>query len=155
MWETSTLQTVTTCLSRFASPTTRFSDFYKIGGFAIFEPCLCSVHPQIRSGACEVLAEISQNNPVCQRVVLDYDLVCHLLRVLEKDVDLQVCTKALYAVSCIVRQNSEAYHHLIQYQGFGILLKTLKRDDEKLTTKTTFLLTSLVNSQDDVISKTL
>lgn len=77
-----------------------FVDFHKIGGFTIFNPCIKSVHASIRTDACNVLAELCQNNPYCQKVALDNSFVPLLLNLLDKDEDNKVCVKALYALSC-------------------------------------------------------
>lgn len=76
-----------------------FTDFHKIGGFMILYPCLKSAHSKLRASGCELLAELCQHNPYCQQVVLDNEFVPKLLGMVEKDEDLQVAVKALYAVS--------------------------------------------------------
>lgn len=76
------------------------NDFHKIGGFCVLKPCLKSVHSPIRIGACEILAEVSQNNPYCQKVVVDQNYIPLLLELLEKEQDNQVAIKILYAISC-------------------------------------------------------
>jgi len=129
------------------------NDFHKIGGFTIFHPCLKCVHSEIRAGACDVLAELCQNNPYCQRVVLDNGFIPMLLKILTTDGNNQVCVKALYATSCIVRQNTEGFNQLIQHEGLTVLLKILQKGDDKLRTKTAFLLSSMCKSQPDLMSR--
>ncbi|KAF5281051.1 hypothetical protein FQR65_LT14885 [Abscondita terminalis] len=129
------------------------NDFHKIGGFSIFNPCLKCKRAEIRAGACEVLAELCQNNPYCQRVVLDTGLIPTLLKLLSSDMSETVCAKSLYAISCIVRQHSEGFQQFVQYEGLTVLLKTLQKNDDKLITKTTFLLSSLCTSQPDLMSR--
>ncbi|KAF2882282.1 hypothetical protein ILUMI_23902 [Ignelater luminosus] len=129
------------------------NDFHKIGGFTIFHPCLKCVHPEIRAGACDVIAELCQNNPYCQRVVLDNGFIPLLLKILATDNNNSVCIKALYATSCIVRQNTEGFHQLLQHEGLTILLKILQKEDDKLKIKTAFLLSSLCGSQPDLKSR--
>lgn len=75
-------------------------DFHKIGGYEIFNPCFNSVHAQIRSNACNILAEISQNNPYCQDRALECGYVKPLLELVDTDVDQAVTIKAVYALSC-------------------------------------------------------
>lgn len=78
-----------------------FVDFHKIGGFTIFTPCFNCIHAKLRANACDLLAELSQNNPYCQKVILDNGFVPLLLNILNKDnEDDTVCIKAVYAVSC-------------------------------------------------------
>ncbi|KAK5638136.1 hypothetical protein RI129_012431 [Pyrocoelia pectoralis] len=129
------------------------NDFHKIGGFAIFNPCLKCIKPEIRAGACDVIAELCQNNPYCQRMVLDAGLIPTLLKILATDSNNAVCVKALYAISCIIRQYTEGFHQFVQYEGLSVLFKTLQKNNDKLTTKTTFLLSSLCGSQPDLMSR--
>lgn len=64
-----------------------------------------------------------------------------------------LCATEDVIISGIVRENTEGFHQLIQYEGLTILLKTLQKNEEKLIIKTTFLLSSLVRSQPDLRSK--
>ncbi|KAB0791154.1 hypothetical protein PPYR_02954 [Photinus pyralis] len=129
------------------------NDFHKIGGFSIFNPCLKCVKSEIRAGACDVIAELCQNNPYCQRMVLDAALIPTLVKILATDSSNTVCVKALYAISCVIRQYTEGFHQFVQYEGLSVLLKTLQKNDDKLTTKTTFLLSSLCGTQPDLMSR--
>lgn len=75
------------------------NDFHKIGGFSVLKPCLRSVHKSLRIGACDILAELCQNNPYCQKVVVDQSYIPLLLALLEQE-DNEVCVKILHAISC-------------------------------------------------------
>lgn len=81
------------------------NDFHKIGGFMILYPCLKCQHPKIQAGACELMAVLCQNNPYCQQIVLDNEFIPMLLRIIEKNEDRIVVTKAMYALGskCIIR----------------------------------------------------
>lgn len=76
------------------------NDFYKIGGFSIFGPCLNSPHSSIRWRAADVIAELAQNNPFCQERFLETGLFPILLNMIDTDPAETVRIKALYAVSC-------------------------------------------------------
>lgn len=76
------------------------NDFYKIGGFSIFGPCLNSPHSSIRWRAADIIAELSQNNPFCQDKVLETNLFSTLLNMVDSDPSEAARIKALYAVSC-------------------------------------------------------
>lgn len=89
-------------------------DFHKIGGYEIFNPCFNSVHAQIRSNACNILAEISQNNPYCQDRALECGYVKPLLELVDTDVDQAVTIKAVYALSC--------NNHLLLYMLIAFLV---------------------------------
>ncbi|XP_030755130.1 hsp70-binding protein 1-like [Sitophilus oryzae] len=128
-------------------------DFHKIGGFMVLYPCLKSPHPKIRAAGCELLAELCQNNPYCQEVVLDNEFVPKLLNMIDKDEDTEVAVKALYAVSAIIRHSQEGFNQFIHYNGPVILLKALNRTDDRFIKKTTFLLSTLCDSQPDFKSR--
>lgn len=75
--------------------------FYKIGGFAVFKPCLNSSHSSIRWRTADVIAELAQNNPFCQEKMLETEsLLSTLLSMIDTDSSDQARIKALYAVSC-------------------------------------------------------
>ncbi|KAK9745151.1 hypothetical protein QE152_g7204 [Popillia japonica] len=99
------------------------NDFYEIGGFTIIDPCLKSLHPKIKAGACELLAELCQNNPFCQMIVLDNDFLRIIVDILDKDEDDDVCVKALYAISCIVRENMDGCQKFLDLEGLEIMLR--------------------------------
>lgn len=80
------------------------NDFYKIGGFAIFGPCLNSPHSSIRWKAADIIAELAQNNPFCQERILEMGLMPILLSMVDTDPSEQARIKALYAVSCEFRK---------------------------------------------------
>ena len=77
------------------------SDFHKIGGFVILQPCLNSPHQGIRWRCAQLIACITQNNPYCQsHAVKEEGLLPILLKMLENDSCPEARIKALYAVSC-------------------------------------------------------
>lgn len=76
------------------------NDFYKIGGFSIFGPCLNSPHSGIRWRIANLIAELTQNNPFCQEKVLEAGYMPILLNMVDSDPHHQARIKALYAVSC-------------------------------------------------------
>ncbi|XP_045469373.1 hsp70-binding protein 1 [Harmonia axyridis] len=128
------------------------NDFHKIGGFVILKPCLNCKNDKIRSAVCGLIAELCQNNPYCQKIIIDHEFVPILVNILNKDED-QVGVKCIYALSAIVRNNEEGLSQLIRYGGLNVLLKTLKKEDDKFRTKTAFLLNSLCRSEPDFKSR--
>jgi len=76
------------------------NDFYKIGGFSIFQPCLNSSHSNIRWRTADIIAELAQNNPFCQDKLLETGIFPILLTMIDTDTSEQARIKALYAVSC-------------------------------------------------------
>jgi len=121
------------------------NDLHKIGGFCVLLPCLSSPHPTIRWRCGELIATISQNNPYCQTHLLSAGVLPVLLKIVENDVDNQTRIKALYAVSCLIRENMQAQTAFVDCDGFSSLLRVLQTSVEKLRVKAAFLLTCLCN----------
>lgn len=76
------------------------NDFYKIGGFSIFQSCLNSSHSNIRWRIADIIAELAQNNPFCQDKLLEAGVFPVLLSMIDTDSSEQARIKALYALSC-------------------------------------------------------
>lgn len=76
------------------------NDFYKIGGFAIFQSCLHSSHSTIRWRIADIIAELAQNNSFCQDKLLEAGVFPVLLSMIDTDPSELARIKALHAVSC-------------------------------------------------------
>lgn len=75
-------------------------DFQKLGGLEVLWKCLCSEHPEIRTGACDIVAELCQNNPYCQRFLTEEKVISRLVDVIENNTsDKALVSKGLHAVS--------------------------------------------------------
>ncbi|CAK9832028.1 Hsp70-binding protein 1 [Anthophora retusa] len=123
------------------------NDFYKIGGFSIFGPCLNSPHSSIRWRAADVIAELAQNNPFCQERFLETGLFPILLNMIDTDPAEAVRIKALYAVSCIVREHPTSLKYMDMYDGYSVLFRAMQSSVKKLQIKSAFLLSSLCNKE--------
>ncbi|XP_017890008.1 hsp70-binding protein 1 [Ceratina calcarata] len=123
------------------------NDFYKIGGFSIFGPCLNSPHSGIRWRAAEVIAELAQNNPFCQDRILETGLFPTLLNMIDTDPAETVRIKALYAVSCIVREHPMSLKYMDINDGYSVLLRAMQSSLKKLQIKSAFLLSSLCTKE--------
>ncbi|KAJ8687866.1 hypothetical protein QAD02_023661 [Eretmocerus hayati] len=121
------------------------NDFYKIGGFSIFGPCLNSSHSGIRSRVANLIAELTQNNPYCQERILESGLMPILLNMVDTDASEKARIKALYAVSCIVRGHTIGLKHMEVNDGYSVLMRAIQSTVEKLQIKSAFLLSSLCN----------
>ncbi|XP_076162338.1 hsp70-binding protein 1 [Ptiloglossa arizonensis] len=124
------------------------NDFYKIGGFSIFGPCLNSPHSNIRWRAADVIAELAQNNPFCQERFLETGLFPILLNMIDTDPMEIARVKALYAVSCIVRGHHISLKYMDINDGYSVLLRAMQSSVKKLQIKSAFLLCSLCNKDD-------
>ncbi|XP_076754212.1 hsp70-binding protein 1 [Xylocopa sonorina] len=123
------------------------NDFYKIGGFSIFGPCLNSPHSSIRWRAADVIAELAQNNPFCQERFLETGFFPILLNMIDTDPADVVRIKALYAVSCIVREHPVSLKYMDLNDGYSVLLRAMQSSIKKLQIKSAFLLSSLCNKE--------
>ncbi|KAK3920316.1 Hsp70-binding protein 1 [Frankliniella fusca] len=119
------------------------NDFHKIGGFDVILPCLTSPHTSLQWRAAELIAELTQNNPYCQSRVLSSGLFTTLLEMVDTGASEAVKVKALYAISCIVRNYPEGLASFAKQDGFSVLLRAMQSDIEKLKVKSAFLLTAL------------
>lgn len=77
-----------------------FLDFHKIGGFDLFPRLLSDEEAEIRWQTLELIACLVQNNPYCQKAVLENNMLPVLLDLLDQDNNSTVKIKALYATSC-------------------------------------------------------
>ncbi|KAK2587006.1 hypothetical protein KPH14_010973 [Odynerus spinipes] len=121
------------------------NDFYKIGGFSIFGPCLNSSHSSIRWRTADIIAELAQNNPFCQQRILECGLFPILLGMVDTDPSEATRIKALYAVSCIVRGQPMSLQYMDKNDGYSVLLRAMQSSVKKLQIKSAFLLSSLCN----------
>ncbi|XP_012170117.1 hsp70-binding protein 1 isoform X1 [Bombus terrestris] len=123
------------------------NDFYKIGGFTIFGPCLNCPHSSIRWRAADIIAELAQNNPFCQERFLETGLFPTLLNMIDTDPAEAVKIKALYAISCIVRGHPISLKYMDINDGYSVLLRAMQSSIKKLQIKSAFLLSSLCNKE--------
>ncbi|XP_043249447.1 hsp70-binding protein 1 [Colletes gigas] len=123
------------------------NDFYKIGGFSIFGPCLNSPHSSIRWRTADVIAELAQNNPFCQEKLLETDLFPILLTMIDTDPAEAARIKALYAISCIVRGHLVSLKYMDINDGYSVLLRAMQSPVKKLQIKSAFFLCSLCNKE--------
>nr|CAG4641237.1 EOG090X0EEI [Eulimnadia texana] len=126
------------------------NDFHKIGGLAVLKPCLLSPHDEVRWRCGELIATLTQNNPYCQDFVLNEGVLPILLQLTENDTCENARIKALYAVSCLIRDHDKSLEAFINADGFSCLLRVLQTDIEKLRIKAAFLLASLCNKDPSV-----
>ncbi|CAH1787700.1 unnamed protein product [Owenia fusiformis] len=127
-------------------------DFHKVGGYTLLPSLLQHNEADIRWRSADLIASLVQNNPYCQKEALntDLDLVTLLLRILDGDDNNQARIKALYALSCLCRENEEALDIFSQKDGFSTLVRAMQSGIQRLQTKAGFLLSSLLISHPKV-----
>lgn len=121
-------------------------DFHKIGGFELFPQLLSDEEAEVRWQTLELVACMVQNNPYCQKAVLQNKMLPLFLEILDKDDNPTVKVKALYAVSCLVRDCPEAQKEFTDNDGFSVLMRAMQQDVEKLKIKAAFMLSALCNN---------
>lgn len=124
------------------------NDFHKIGGLHMLLTLLRSEHEGLRSGAAELVGTLTQNNPYCQKEVLEIGLLPILLQKLDDSSETElVRIKSLFAISCLVRESVDAQDVFVKCDGFSVLLRAMQTDIEKLQTKSAFMMAALCEEQ--------
>lgn len=142
----STLESAIENITEYVGSIDCAKDFLKIGGFDVLDKLLNFRSGPVQSKACELIAELVQNNPYCQQPVVQH--LKRLLVLVDTTGEEAVRLKALYAVSCLVRHNLPAYLDFEKEDGFSVLLRALQSDSSKLKAKACFLLSSLCSQQE-------
>ncbi|XP_071491268.1 hsp70-binding protein 1-like [Diadema antillarum] len=122
-------------------------DFLKLGGTDVAMSLCKDPSAEVRWRALDLLATTVQNNPTNQGAMLDRGGLKMCLQVLDEDQSYQVRVKALYAVSCLVREHDAAQEALVEADGFSSLMRAMQSDVEKLQIKAAFLLSALLWEQ--------
>lgn len=105
------------------------SDFVKLDGFSIFKPLIGCSHEEMIVKACELIAALAQNNPLCQNMAMQTRLLERLVdfvHIKEDQSHIKARSYALYAISSIIRSNHEVRTHFeSQLDGLTVLLHLL------------------------------
>ncbi|XP_031632330.1 hsp70-binding protein 1 [Contarinia nasturtii] len=130
-------------------------DYCKIGGLFILLPCLNSPYSTIREKSCLLVAELTQNNPYCQKQLLEADVLPKLIELLDEN-ETAVAVASIRAISCLVRSYEPCLKAYTAIGGLECLLGCLQpHQPEKLITRAAFLLNSLCSDfpaiKDDLI----
>ncbi|XP_041940891.1 hsp70-binding protein 1 [Alosa sapidissima] len=122
-------------------------DLMKLGGL---QTCVSSLlcHPQsgVRWRAAQLIASCAQNMPEVQCYLLSQGALNKLLHLTDHDPNPTVRVKALYAVSCLVREQEVGLQDFLSHDGFSVLMRGMQSDSEKLRTKSAFLLLNLLTA---------
>lgn len=148
-----TKEEVLDCLEDWLGTIDMACNFHKIGGFVAIQQCLDSPHASLRSGGAHLVGEIGQNNPYCQQRFLEEGFLQKLLDQLDKDTDPHCQVKALYAVSCLVRESKEGLAKLTELDGWSVLVRALQRDDSKLRTKGCFFIGAVATAAPEMVGE--
>uniref|UniRef100_UPI00398EFC5B hsp70-binding protein 1 isoform X2 n=1 Tax=Pristiophorus japonicus TaxID=55135 RepID=UPI00398EFC5B len=122
-------------------------DFCKLAGMQLvvtnFLEC---PDPELRWRTAHLIGTCSQNNPFVQEHVLSLGAMPKLLDLLNSDNSEMVRIKALFAVSCLVREQEAGLLEFVEHDGFSVLMRAMQSGIEKLKVKAAFLLQNLLIS---------
>lgn len=117
------------------------NDFCKIDGLGLLLPCLESPFNTVRSLTASIAAELAQNNPFCQKALLDAKALPALMQLLNNP---PTAPDALHAMSCIVRGYEPASASFIEIGGLECLLGCIQQlDQERVIVRAVFLLRAI------------
>lgn len=123
-------------------------DLHKMGGYPVLVSCLESPHASLRAGAASLIGDICQNMEYCQTHMMELSILPKLIHMLEYD-EIDKCKiKALYAISCLIRDFPDGEKEFERNDGFSVLMRAMQTGVEKLIVKSVFLLTSLIREYD-------
>ncbi|XP_061568438.1 hsp70-binding protein 1 isoform X2 [Cololabis saira] len=122
-------------------------DFMTLGGLELcVSRYLCHVKSGLRWRAADLIASCAQNMPQVQEHLLNIGVLQKLLQLTDSDPQSTVRVKALYAVSCLVREQEAGLRAFLSYDGFSVLMRAMQSENEKVRTKSAFLLLNLLSS---------
>uniref|UniRef100_A0A3B3QBZ6 Hsp70-binding protein 1 n=1 Tax=Paramormyrops kingsleyae TaxID=1676925 RepID=A0A3B3QBZ6_9TELE len=122
-------------------------DLMVLGGLDLcVSRCLSHAQGGIRWRAAQLLASCAQNMAEVQCYLLRQGTLATLLQLIDCDPHPTVKVKALYAVSCLVREQEEGLRVFLSHDGFSVLMRGMQSDSEKLRTKSAFLLLNLLSA---------
>ncbi|XP_051130612.1 hsp70 nucleotide exchange factor fes1-like [Andrographis paniculata] len=133
------------------------NDLHSIGGLVPLLGYLKNSHASIRAKAAEVVTTIVQNNPRSQQLVMENNGLEPLLSNFSSDPDVVVRTKALGAVSSLIRHNKLGVAAFRLANGYAALRDALSSENLKFQRKALNLIHYLLqeNRSDTVIATEL
>ncbi|KAJ6331642.1 hypothetical protein OIU76_010098 [Salix suchowensis] len=129
------------------------NDLHSIGGLVPLLGYLKNTHANIRAKAAEVVTTIVQNNPRSQQLVMEANGFEPLLSNFTSDPDVTVRTKALGAISSLIRHNKPGIAAFRLANGFAALRDSLGSGNVRFQRKALNLIHYLLleNSSDGSI----
>ncbi|XP_053308547.1 hsp70-binding protein 1 [Spea bombifrons] len=123
------------------------ADFCKLGGMhLLLSRYLNCPEAELRWRAADLIGICSQNVPFVQETALSLGAVDKLLQLLDLDKNEVVRVKALFAISCLVREQDAGLQEFLKMDGFSVLMRAMQSDVLKLKVKSAFLLQNLLLS---------
>lgn len=114
-------------------------------------------NPLFRKQAAAIIATISQNNLKVQVEAIVHGALGHVTHMVVYDEDKDVRTKALWALSCLIRNFSGGEGKFVQADGIFVLCRGVRDVDVRVRMKSLHLLSYLLNRDgslrtDDVVN---
>ncbi|XP_004302552.1 PREDICTED: uncharacterized protein LOC101309648 [Fragaria vesca subsp. vesca] len=126
------------------------NDLHSIGGFPPLLNYLKNSHANVRAKAAEVVTTIVQNNPKSQQLVMEANGLEYLYSLFTSDPDVNVRTKALGAISSLIRDNKPGVTAFRLANGYAGLRDALSSESVRFQRKALNLISYLLreNSSD-------
>ncbi|XP_055920685.1 uncharacterized protein LOC129952223 [Eupeodes corollae] len=124
------------------------NNFIQIGGSKVVFDCLKNTNPKLRICAAYVIAELSQNNPFCQKHFLQAGALQELIVCTKEDGD--VASSSMHAISALVRNFEDGSAKFIELGGLECLLERLHSENSRVFVKACFLLRALAAEFDGI-----
>ncbi|XP_060201967.1 uncharacterized protein LOC132630404 [Lycium barbarum] len=121
------------------------NDLHSIGGLVPLLGYLKNSHANIRAKAAEVVSTIVQNNPKSQQLVMEANGLEPLLSNFTSDTDVTARTKALGAISSLIRHNKPAIAAFRLANGYAGLRDALSSESVRFQRKALNLIHYLLN----------
>ncbi|CAF3663354.1 unnamed protein product, partial [Rotaria sordida] len=121
-------------------------DFFTVGGLDILSPLLDHNNDNIRIQTCSLLATLVQNNEHCQRIIVQSGLQQKLLQILSESNSPDLKTKAVTAISALIRGYTLGQLQLQKYQGPKILIQAVSSPIPRLQNKLCFLINTICST---------
>ncbi|XP_071809317.1 hsp70-binding protein 1-like [Asterias amurensis] len=115
-------------------------DFHKVGGTQLLPQLMDHPRSEVRSRTFDLIANLVQNVPLNQKVMLEMGGIEKMLAAVDKDSSPTVRVKALYALSCLARDHEDCQRVFVEKDGFSVLMRAMQSDVEKLQIKSAFML---------------
>ena len=125
------------------------TDLHLLGGFEVVCRYFKSPVSSLQWRAAEVIAEASQNKPVCQLAAMDAGAIEQLIGMLNSAEADMVKVKSIFALSSITKNCETTIRRFVELNGIQALMNALKDDFEKVKIKAAFLLMNLTFDDDD------
>jgi len=124
------------------------NNFVKVDGTKIILQYLKEKDSHLRVNAIYIVAEMSQNNPFCQKHFVDADVISLLLSYLTENED--VASSSLHAISALIRNFEPGLIQFLKNGGVKSLLSCLNTSHTRVFVKACFVIATLALEKPEV-----